>query len=255
MIIATWNINGVVRRLDNLLDWLDRAAPDVVCLQELKCTSSDFPVDAFDAAGYGAICSAEGRWNGVAILARGRQPVPTCVALPGDPVDKQARYIEAAIDGWIVASIYAPNGNPQPGKKFDYKIRWLDRLAVHAADRAAMNAPVVLAGDYNVVGGPADIYETNSYDDNAMTQPEAQAALLRLINTGYVDLGTQTEPLIPSYSFWDYRRNRWERDAGLRIDLILANSLAQYSEPSIAVHRDERGRPNASDHAPVVAHF
>ena len=255
LILATWNINGVVRRLDNLLRWLGETKPDVVCLQELKCSPARFPVRALEDAGYGSIWRAEGRWNGVAILAKNKVPIPTCLDLPGDAKDDQARYIEAAIDGTIIASVYAPNGNPQPGPKFDYKLAWMSRLKNHAADRLSNKVPAIFSGDFNVVQSGRDIYETTSYNDNAMTQPEAQAALQQLLELGLVDTYAKYSTDDRRFTFWDYRRNRWRRNAGLRLDLILANEPIEANVKSIHVQRNARGWPGASDHAPLVVHI
>ena len=251
MRIATFNINGVNRRLPNLLDWLDEAAPDVVCLQELKSTDPDFPRAAIEAAGYGGVWTGERAWNGVAILARDAEPVLTRMALPGDPDDRQRRYIEAAVGGILIASIYAPNGNPRPGPKFTYKLAWLDRLRSHAAELIAARLPIVLAGDYNVVPEPRDIYPTRSYAENALVQPEARAAFRRILDQGWTDAVRAMRPDEIVYTFWDYRRNRWARDAGLRLDhLLLSPDLAPRLSGA-GVDRDVRGKHDASDHAPV----
>ena len=251
MRIATFNINGVVRRLGNLLEWLGATRPDVVCLQELKVPEPDFPHAAFAAAGYGAVWTAEGRWNGVAILARGAEPVLTRATLPGDAADRQRRYIEAAVGGVLVASIYAPNGNPRPGPKFDYKLAWLERLDRHAADLRAAGVPVVLAGDYNVVPEPRDIYPTTSYDDNALVQPEARKAYARLLAQGWTDALRAAHPDAELFTFWDYRRNRWQRNAGLRLDHHLLSPDLAARLRSAGIDREARGRQDASDHAPV----
>ena len=184
MKIASFNINNINRRLANLLHWLREAEPDIVCLQELKATDSEFPADAIRQAGYHAVWRGEKRWNGVAILARWT-PVVTRMDLPGDSSDRQCRYLEAAINGVLVASIYAPNGNPQPGPKFDYKLAWLKRLNAHAAELYAAGAPVVLAGDYNVVPTDLDIYPTKSWDRDALLQPESRAAYQCLLSQGW----------------------------------------------------------------------
>ena len=252
MKIATWNINGVNRRLDNVLNWLQDAAPDVLCLQELKCAPVNFPADAIEAAGYGAVWRAEGRWNGVAILARGAVPVLTGTELPGNPDDFQARYIEAAVNGHLITSIYAPNGNPQPGPKFDYKLAWMDRLRRHAAQILKNDVPIILAGDFNVVPEPRDIYDTRSYDKNALVQSESRSALDRLLETGLADAFRQLKPDEIAYTFWDYRRRRLERNAGLRIDHLLLNSNAAKTLKSVVIETSERGRSNSSDHAPVM---
>ena len=251
MRIATFNINGVVRRLGNLLAWLDETRPDVVCLQELKVPAAEFPQAAIAAAGYDAVWSAEGRWNGVAILARGAAPVLTRSALPGDAADRQPRYIEAAVRGVLVASIYAPNGNPRPGPKFDYKLAWLERLGRHAADLLAAGVPAVLAGDYNVVPEPRDIYPTRSYDDNALVQPEARAAFARLVGQGWADALRAMHPEAQLFTFWDYRRNRWQRDAGLRLDHLLLSPELSTRLRAAGIDRETRGLADASDHAPV----
>src|SRR5690606_15031090 len=209
------------RRLPNLLAWLAAEEPDVVCLQELKSTDEAFPRAAIEAAGYGAVWRGQTSWNGVAILARGAEPVLTRDRLPGDPADRQSRYIEAAVRGILVASIYLPNGNPQPGPKFDYKLAWFERLIAHAADLLSAGVPVVLAGDYNVVPTDADIYPSTSWSANALLQPEPRAAYRRLLDQGWTDAIRTLHPEAPIYTFWDYKRNRWARDAGLRIDHLL----------------------------------
>ncbi|MDB5586228.1 MAG: xth [Devosia sp.] len=249
MKIATFNINGINRRLPNLMDWLADAAPDVVCLQELKATDRQFPATALADAGYGAVWRGESAWNGVAILARGAEPVLTRTELPGDPDDGQARYIEAAVDGVLIASLYAPNGNPQPGPKFNYKLEWTERLIAHAGELFATGLPVVLAGDYNIVPEPRDIYATTSYNANALVQPEPRAQFARLLKQGWTDAIRKTHPDETVYTFWDYMRNRWPRDAGLRLDhLLLSKKLAKRLVSS-GVDRDVRGQDGASDHA------
>src|SRR6185295_12635736 len=187
MKIATFNINNINKRLANLLDWLRVAEPDVVCLQELKATDAEFPADAIRRAGYEAVWRGQKSWNGVAILARGRTPILTRSELPGSVGDEQSRYIEAAVEGVIISSLYAPNGNPQPGPKFDYKLAWLKRLAAHAATLYAADVPVVLAGDYNVVPTNRDIYPTKSWAKDALVQPASRAVFRRLLEQGWVD--------------------------------------------------------------------
>jgi exodeoxyribonuclease III len=251
MKLATFNINGVNKRLENLLAWLREAEPDVVCLQELKATDAQFPREAIEAAGYGAIWRGQPAWNGVAILARDGEPVLTRVELPGDPSDTQSRYIEAAVNGILVASLYAPNGNPQPGPKFDYKLAWHERFARHAAELFAANLPVVLAGDYNIVPESRDIYPTRSYDDNALVQPKSRAAFRDLLDQGWLDALRKLNPEDELFTFWDYRRKRWQRDAGLRLDHILLSRKLTRRLTGAGIDRDVRGRENASDHAPV----
>src|SRR5215472_12799693 len=227
MKVASFNINDINRRLTNLLQWLGEAGPDIVCLQELKAADVEFPAKAIRQAGYHSVWRGEKRWNGVAILARWA-PIVTRLELPGDATDRQSRYLEAAINGVIVASIFAPNGNPQPGPKFEYKLAWLKRLADHAADLYASGAPVVLAGDYNVVPTDLDIYPTKSWDRDALLQPESRAAYQRLLSQGWTDAIRALHPREPMYTFWDYKRNRWKRDGGLRLDhLLLSPALAE----------------------------
>ena len=252
MKVATFNINGVVKRLANLLDWLAEAEPDIVCLQELKVAEPDFPAREIAAAGYGAVWRGQRAWNGVAILARGAEPILTRDALPGDPDDRQPRYVEAAVRGILVASLYAPNGNPQPGPKFAYKLAWMERLHAHAADLLAADVPVVLAGDYNVTPEPRDVYPTRSDDDNALTQPAPRAAYARLLAQGWTDaLRAEHPDEAALWTFWDYRRRRWERNGGMRLDHLLVSPTLAPRLTAAGVDRAVRGRDNASDHAPT----
>ena len=251
MKIATFNINNINKRLPNLIAWLRAAKPDVVCLQELKSTDADFPVGALRRAGYDAVWRGQKSWNGVAILARGMEPVLTRRALPGDREDDQSRYIEAAVNGILIGCLYAPNGNPQPGPKFDYKLAWLNRLIEHAAALKAEGVPVVLIGDYNVVPTERDIYPTKSYDKDALVQPQSRAAFARLLKQGWTDAIRTLHPDERIYTFWDYMRNRWPRDAGLRLDHILLSPDLAARLTACGVDRAVRGKPNASDHAPV----
>jgi exodeoxyribonuclease III len=251
MKIATFNINNVNRRLPNLLRWLRAAKPDVVCLQELKSTDADFPHSAIDKAGYGAVWRGQKTWNGVAILARGAEPVLIRSELPGDPKDVEARYIEAAVRGVIVTSIYLPNGNPQPGPKFDYKLEWFARLRRHAAKFIKQDLPVVLAGDYNVAPTPADIYPTKSWDKDALIQPKSRAAFNSLLAQGWCDAIRTQHPSKPMFTFWDYKRNRWPRDAGLRLDHLLLSPALAPRLLKAGVDRKLRAEEGASDHAPA----
>ncbi|HEV7718020.1 MAG TPA: exodeoxyribonuclease III [Arsenicitalea sp.] len=252
MKIATFNINNINRRLPNLLDWLEEAQPDVVCLQELKATDKQFPRAAIEAAGYGAVWRGQSAWNGVAILARDAEPVLTRSVLPGDSADSQSRYIEAAVNGVLFASIYAPNGNPQPGPKFDYKLAWMERLLAHAAELFASSLPIVLAGDYNIVPEPRDIYATTSYNDDALVQPKPRQQFQRLLKQGWVDALRKVHPDETVYTFWDYMRNRWTRNAGLRLDHLLLSKPVAGRLITAYVEREVRGAEGASDHAPVV---
>jgi exodeoxyribonuclease-3 len=251
MKIATFNINGVNRRLPSLLDWLAETQPDVACLQELKATDSQFPRAAIEKAGYGAVWKGQSAWNGVAILARGFEPVLTRTELPGGSGDKDARYIEAAMNGVLIASLYAPNGNPQPGPKFDFKLAWTERLIAHAAELFVLGVPVVLAGDYNIVPEERDIYPTRSYDRNALVQPQSRAAYRRLLDQGWVDAIRTVHPDETIYTFWDYMRNRWQRNAGLRLDHLLLSKMVASRLIDAGVDRAVRGRDGASDHTPV----
>jgi exodeoxyribonuclease III len=251
MRIATYNVNGVNGRLPGLLVWLKEAAPNVVCLQELKAPDEKFPEGAIRAAGYGAIWHGQKSWNGVAILARGVQPVETRRGLPGDPDDSHSRYIEAAIDGMIVGCLYLPNGNPAPGPKFDYKLRWFDRLAEHARSLLASGEPVVLAGDYNVMPTDLDVYAPERWVDDALFRPEVRDAYRHLVEQGWTDALRKQHPGERIYTFWKCFRNAFGRDAGLRIDHLLLSPPLAKRLASAGVDRDVRGREHASDHAPA----
>jgi len=251
MKIASFNINNINKRLANLLGWLRTAKPDVVCLQELKATDREFPQAAIAKAGYGAVWRGQKSWNGVAILARDSDPIVTRTELPGDAEDAQARYIEAAVNGVLITSLYAPNGNPQPGPKFTYKLAWMDRIAAHAADLFAAGVPVVLAGDFNVVPTDRDIYPTKSYAKDALLQPESRVRFAHLLGQGWRDAIRTLHADEPMYSYWSYLRNRWPRDAGLRIDHLLLSKEAAKRLVASGIDRAIRGAENASDHAPV----
>jgi exodeoxyribonuclease III len=248
--IATFNINNVDRRLANLLGWLRAAKPDVVCLRELKADNDRFPAPKLLEAGYHSVWRGQRTWNGVAILARS-EPILTADRLPGDRNDIQARYIEAAVDGVVVASLYSPNGNPQPGPKFDYKLAWFNRLIRHAAKLLKEDIPAVLAGDFNVVPTDFDIYPTRSWDDDALLQPKSRAAFRRLVGQGWTDAIRTLHPDEPMFTFWDYKRNRWPRDAGLRLDHILLSPAIAGRLETAGVDREVRGRQGASDHTPA----
>lgn len=251
MEIATFNINNINRRLPNLLAWLRAAKPDVVALQELKASDGDFPAAAIEKAGYGAVWRGQKTWNGVAILARNAAPVLTRDRLPGRPGDHEARYIEAAVRGVIVTSIYLPNGNPQPGPKFDYKLDWFARLRRHARTFIKQDLPVVLAGDYNVAPTALDIYPTRSWDNDALVQPKSRAAFASLVAQGWCDGIRELHPDERIYTFWDYKRNRWPRDAGLRLDHLLISPALTSRLSKAGVDRKIRGEDGASDHAPA----
>lgn len=249
--LATFNINGVNQRLGNLLGWLEEAQPDVVCLQEIKCFDAAFPIAQVEGAGYHAVWAGQGPHHGVAILAKGSQPIETRHELPGDPGDREARYIEAAVRGVLVGCLYLPNGNPQPGPKFDYKLAWFERFIAHAADLRAAGVPAVLAGDFNVVPTDADIYSMRSWTKNALVQPAPRAAYRRLLDQGWADALAELHPHETVYTFWAYLRDSWTRNAGLRLDhLLLAPSLIDRLTDG-GVDSQERSKPGASDHAPA----
>lgn len=251
MKVATFNINNVNKRLQNLLAWLEASKPDVVCLQELKSTQADFPAESLRNIGYEAVWCGERSWNGVAILGRGQAPVLTRSNLPGDPADVQARYIEAAVNGILFTSIYLPNGNPQPGPKFTYKLAWFDRLIGHAAQLMRADVPIVLAGDYNVVPTPQDIYPTRSLDRNALIQPQSREAFARLLDQGWADALRKLQPSGPLWTFWDYEFARWPADKGMRLDHLLLSPAISERLVDGGVERWVRGEENASDHAPA----
>ena len=251
MRIATFNVNNVVSRLPQLTAWLDVTRPDVVCLQEIKATQAAFPVDALQRLGYSSLVHGQKTWNGVAILARGVEPIEIRRGLPGDAADKEARYLEAAVSGIVVGCLYLPNGNPQPGPKFDYKLAWFQRLHRHAAALLKTGHPVILAGDYNVVPTDDDIYDTASWKENALLHPAARTAYRRLLKQGWSDTVRELHPGQMPYTFWSYLRNRWPRDAGMRIDHILASPSLRTRVAAAGVDKAMRGLEGASDHAPV----
>ena len=251
MKIATYNVNGVNGRLPVLLRWLEQARPDVVCLQELKAPPEKFPEAPLLDAGYQSIWHGQKQWNGVAILARGVKPQETRRGLPGDPNDSHSRYIEATVDGIVIGCLYLPNGNPAPGPKFDYKLQWFKRLTEHAAGLLKFNAPVVLAGDYNVIPTELDAHKPENWVQDALFFPESRAAYQRLLAQGWIDALRHLHPEQRIYTFWDYFRNAYARNAGIRIDHFLLSP--QISDRLIAagVDREVRGWEKTSDHAPT----
>lgn len=251
MRVATFNINGILKRLPALLAWLENTRPDAVCLQELKCEQHAFPAPALREAGYGAAWAGQRSWNGVALLARGADPVVTRTALPGDPADAQARYVEAAIQGVLVGCLYAPNGNPQPGPKFAYKLAWTERLIAHAAALHVAGVPAVLAGDYNIVPTPADIYNERSWLKNALLQPEPRAQFARLVAAGWTDALKHRPPEGAPWTFWSVFRDSVARDAGMRIDHLLLSPTLAPRLRATGVDRTVRREAGASDHAPA----
>jgi exodeoxyribonuclease-3 len=251
MKLATYNVNGVNSRLPVLLRWLEDTAPDVVCLQELKAPQEKFPAEAIEKAGYGAIWHGQKSWNGVAVLARGRQPEETTRGLPGDPEDIHSRYIEAVVNGILIACLYLPNGNPAPGPKFDYKLQWFDRLTKHAQSLVTLDKPVVLAGDYNVIPEEADAYKPDRWVKDALFLPETRAAFRQLLSQGWTDAIRELHSNEVIYTFWDYFRNAYARNAGIRIDHFLLNARAAEMLVAAGVDREVRGWPKSSDHAPT----
>jgi exodeoxyribonuclease-3 len=251
MKIATYNINGVNGRLPVLLRWLKEAAPDVVCLQELKAPDDKFPEQTLLDAGYHAIWNGQKSWNGVAILSRYGEIKETRRGLDGEPEDLHSRYIEAFINGVIIGCIYLPNGNPYPGPKFDYKLRWFERLTAHAEKLLKLNHPVILIGDYNVMPTELDVYKPEKYIDNALFRTEIRSAFKKLVGLGWTDALRTLYPNERIYTFWDYLRNAYGRDAGLRLDHFLLSSQVKDSLLNAKVDRHVRGWEKSSDHAPV----
>jgi len=249
--IATYNVNGVNGRLPVLLRWLDLAQPDILCLQELKAPQENFPERAIRDAGYEAVWHGQSRWNGVAILSRVGSIHETRRGLPGDPDDVQSRYIEAAVAGLLVAGLYLPNGNPRPGPKFDFKLRWFDRLHAHLASLVGLDAPVVVAGDFNVMPTDMDVYAPDRWRDDALFAPEVKAAYQRLLDQGWIDAVRHLHPGETVYTFWKYWRGAFERNAGLRIDHLLVNPAAAALLRAAEVDTRPRGWEKTSDHAPV----
>jgi exodeoxyribonuclease-3 len=251
MRIATFNVNGIGSRLPALLQWLEETQPDVACLQELKAPQEKFPEQAILDAGYQAIWHGQKSWNGVAILARGVAPLEAGRGLPGDPDDAQSRYLEAVVNGVLIACLYLPNGNPAPGPKFDYKLQWFERLITRAAELIASGHPVVLAGDFNVMPTELDVYKPERWGDDALFRPETRAAFQRLLAQGWTDALRTMHPGETIYTFWDYFRNAYGRNAGLRIDHLLLSPSLTGTLKAAEVDREVRGREKPSDHAPT----
>jgi exodeoxyribonuclease-3 len=251
MKLATYNVNGVNGRLPVLLRWLEQSEPDVVCLQELKTSDEKFPAAAIEEAGYGAIWHGQKSWNGVAILSRGHKPEETRRGLPGDPDDNHSRYIEANIDGVLIGCLYLPNGNPAPGPKFDYKLKWFDRLIKYAKGLVDLKEKVILAGDYNVIPTELDAYKPERWVKDALFFPESRAAYKKLLAQGWTDALRKLYPEETIYTFWDYFRNAYARNAGIRIDHFLLNAPASKRLAAAGVEREVRGWEKTSDHAPT----
>ena len=251
MKIATYNINGINGRIQNLVRWLAEAKPDVVCLQELKSTDEKFPENALLGLGYHAIWQGQQSWNGVAILSRYGEIQETRRGLDGDPEDNQSRYIEAYINGIVISCLYLPNGNPWPGPKFDYKLAWIKRLTAHAKKLQSFDLPVALIGDWNIMPTDLDTYKPEKYKDNALFRPESRKLWRELLKLGWTDAVRYLHPDEPIYTFWDYLRDAYGRDAGLRLDHFLVNEKLKKCLVKAEVDKAVRGWPYASDHAPV----
>lgn len=251
MKIATYNVNGVNGRLNVLLRWLEEATPDIVCLQELKAPQDKFPIKAINDAGYNAIWHGQKQWNGVAILARNMEIEEITRALPGDEEDVQSRYVEALINGVVIACLYLPNGNPAPGPKFEYKLKWFDRLAHRAETLLSLKTPVILVGDYNVMPTELDVYKPEKWVNDALFRTEVREAFATIVSQGWTDAIRTLYPEEKIYTFWDYFRNAYQRDAGLRIDHFLLSSEIAAALRSGGVDRHVRGWKKTSDHAPV----
>ncbi len=249
--IATYNINGINSRLGILTRWLAEFGPDVVGLQELKCTDEAFPREAIESLGYAAIWHGQKSWNGVALLSRVGAPVETRRALPGDPNLEQSRYIEAAVCGILIGNMYAPNGNPKPGPKFDYKLAWLDALDAHAQALLDSQAPAILMGDFNVIPTDEDVYKPERWIKDALFAPEARERYKTLVGQGWTDAIRHLFPDRRMFTFWHYWRNSFERDAGIRIDHALLSPALAKGLKSAGVDRAPRGWEKTSDHAPV----
>jgi exodeoxyribonuclease-3 len=249
--IVTYNINGIKARLPRLLEYLAEQQPDVVCLQELKTSDETFPEADIRAAGYGAVWHGQKSWNGVAVLAKGQDPIERQRGLAGETEDDHSRYLETEVNGVTIASLYLPNGNPQPGPKFDYKLRWIDRLAARARDLLAEETPVVLAGDYNVIPNDDDTYSVRAMQDDALMQPESRAGFRALLAQGWTDALRTRHPGGGVWTFWDYQAGAWQRDAGFRIDHLLLSPVAADRLIDASVDKAYRGREKASDHAPT----
>ena len=249
--VASYNINGINSRLHVLLRWLGEARPDVVGLQELKCTDEAFPAQAIADAGYAAIWHGQKSWNGVAILSRVGEPVETRRGLPDDPDPSHSRYIEAAVCGLLIGNLYLPNGNPWPGPKFDYKLAWMDRLHEHAADLLDSGLPAMLIGDFNVIPTPLDVYKEERWAKDALYSPEAREKFRELVAQGWTDALRHLNPEERIYTFWHYWRNAYQRDAGIRIDHALLSPSLAPSLRAAGVDRSPRGWEKTSDHAPM----
>ena len=251
MKLVTYNVNGIKARLPRLVEYLTEAQPDVVCLQELKASDETFPIQEIRDAGYGAVWHGQKSWNGVAVLARGIDPIERQRGLEGEPDDEHSRYLECDVGGLVVASIYLPNGNPRPGPKFDYKLRWLGRLAARARALLAEEVSAVLAGDYNVIPNDNDTFSVRAMAEDALMQSESRAGFRALVAQGWTDALRTRHPKGGTWTFWDYQAGAWQRDAGFRIDHLLLSPAVADRLVDAGVDKAYRGREKASDHAPT----
>ncbi|HTK73535.1 MAG TPA: exodeoxyribonuclease III [Croceibacterium sp.] len=251
MRIASFNINGIRARRERLLEWLQETRPSVACLQEIKCQDADFPAADFEAIGYRAAWHGQKGFNGVAVLADNEDPLEVVHGLPGDPEDEQARFIEADIRGVRVVNLYLPNGNPQPGPKFDYKLAWMERLRARLAELLARERPTVVVGDFNVIPYDRDVWSPQAMANDALMQPQSRAAYARLLNDGWTDALAALNPRGGVWTYWDYQAGAWQRDHGFRIDHLLLSPEAADRLVKAGVDKEYRGREKASDHAPV----
>jgi len=249
MKIVTYNVNGIKARLPRLIEYLTEEQPDIVCLQELKAEA--FPIEEIEGIGYGAIWHGQKSWNGVAILAKGSTPVERQRGLEGEPEDEHSRYLEAEVNGLVIGALYLPNGNPQPGPKFDYKLRWMDRLAARARVLLAEEVPAVLAGDFNVIANDDDTFSVRAMQNDALMQPESREHYRALVAQGWTDSLRTQYPKGGVWTFWDYQAGAWQRDAGFRIDHLLLSPQAADRMIDAGVDKAYRGREKASDHAPT----
>ncbi|MBU3992430.1 MAG: exodeoxyribonuclease III [Alphaproteobacteria bacterium] len=249
--LASFNINGIKARLPRLLEWLEETRPAVACLQEIKTQDEGFPAAEFEKIGYGAIWHGQKGFNGVAILADGQQPVEVARGLAGDPEDVHSRYLEADVFGIRVAGIYLPNGNPQPGPKFDYKLKWMERLRVRMAEIAAEEVPAAVLGDFNVIPEDKDVWSPPAMAGDALMQPESRDAYARLLGDGWTDAIDTLNPRGGVWTFWDYQAGAWQRDHGFRIDHALLSPELADRLAAAGVDKPYRGREKASDHAPI----
>jgi exodeoxyribonuclease-3 len=252
--LATWNVNSVRMRVDAAAQWLKEASPDVAVLQELKCTDDQFPREAFESLGYNCAVHGQKTYNGVAILSK-RPLEDVTPRLPGGDGDDHARYLEAVVTGdhgaIRVASIYAPNGNPIGTDKFRYKLAWLDRLAVHAKELLALEEPVALMGDLNIIPTDVDCYDPKAWIKDALFQPETRAAMRRIEYEGYTDAFRACHAETHQYTFWDYQAGAWQKDHGIRIDHILLSPQAADRLKACKIDKHVRGREKPSDHVPI----